>query len=439
MFIFFLLSCKKDKKDSIAPSIVCNSPTVGQHYNMFDTVVVNAQVSDNEHLSSVNVTLTDLNHTPLQASMPVPIQSAGFTFTLKYILTQYHLQTGTYLIQINADDGYNTSSYYQSIIITESPTLLWGYCTVLKTHPQTIIQFDTTQGPQYPISSIVLSQAYNGMKYGGYNQELFVNGKGLARPFQAFYLQQQAANQLIYSASATANQVDYTSLYTDGTNPYVGFLNSDVNSFTNTGNYSTSYRLNDINFYPYLFTKTSNYGIGVYKSKIASVPDKIASFTGFGAFNQSIALPAKFKAIAVFEKGVHQDSIYVLGNDTSTNQAQIYIYQPVENSFSLTSLTVSGNYGKMQSAVMVNNEYVLFSTPLGIYPVVNDNLNVALLNLNAQKLVYQPKQNRLTVATTTGYLNSYIVGTTSLTPVLGMHQSINMGDSIIDFEVITNK
>ncbi len=92
------------------------------------------------------------------------------------------------------------------------------------------------------------------MRYGGYYQQLYVNGKG-AMPFQAFYAQAQSVNwSLAYSASATTSQVDYTSLYTDGIKPYVGFLNSDIYSFDVTGSYGISYRLGDQNFYPYLFT-----------------------------------------------------------------------------------------------------------------------------------------------------------------------------------------
>ncbi|MFI5141598.1 MAG: hypothetical protein ACHQII_04525, partial [Bacteroidia bacterium] len=184
---------------------------------MFDTITVNASVVDNEHLSYINVVLTDANHTPLQASYSVPITSAGFTFNIRYVLTQYHLQTGNYFMQITADDGYNTIASYQPIYITESPTLFWGYCVALKDSSR-IYQLDTA-GTK--ISHIVLSQSYNGMKYGPYYQQLFVNGKN-SMPFQSFYVQPQSINQSqYYSVIANTNQINYTSLYTDGIKPYV--------------------------------------------------------------------------------------------------------------------------------------------------------------------------------------------------------------------------
>ncbi|HTA63248.1 MAG TPA: hypothetical protein VK835_12360 [Bacteroidia bacterium] len=432
MFIFFLISCKKDKKDTLPPSITCTAPSSGQHVKMFDTLTVSATVTDDQHLSFINVTLTDLNHTPLQPSQPIHIQSASFSFSIKYILTQYHLETGNYFIQITADDGYNTVSFYQPIFIVESPTQLWGYCTVLKNTSTTINFVDTANAP---LSSLVLSHAYNGIKYGAYYQQLYVNGKG-TQAFQSFNVQATSINQTVnYTATATVNQVDYTSLYTDGTRPYVGFLNSDVNSFDNMGAYGISYRLNDMNYYPYLFTKTSNYGVGVFKSKIAANSDKIVAFSSFGAFYNSLGLPSpNFKVIAIFEKGT--DGVCVLGNDAS-NQAQGYIYNIIDGSSTpLTGLPVSG---KILSAVKVNNNYMAFSTSsntyLYCYSTPSNNIS---LPFSAQKLAYQPKLNRLVAAV--GFnLNSYYVGTDTLTSISGTHSSINCGDSIVDFEVITNK
>ena len=366
-----MLSCKKDKKDTQSPVITFISPSNGQTYKMFDTIGVSAHVSDNMHLSYINVTLTDANHGALQASYSVPITSLDFIFNIKYILTQFHLASGNYLMQITADDGYNTTSSYQSIHITESPTQLWGYCTVLKNTNQTINQVDTMNSL---ISSISLSQPYNGMKYGAYNQQLYVNGKG-TQEFQSFYLQPQTAKALTYAASATVSQQDYTYLFTDGYKPYVGFLNGDVYSFTSTGSYSTSYRLNDINFYPYYFTTTSAYGIGIFKSKIATVSDKIVSFGIFGSVFNSLPLAgntAITNVVGVFEKA--QDTLYVVGND-ATNQAVIGFYTPSNNTF--LPYSISGS-GKMLSATKVNSGYILISTTTGIYPVIGLNLNASL-------------------------------------------------------------
>jgi hypothetical protein len=94
----------------------------------------------------------------------------------------------------------------------------------------------------------------------------------------------------------------------------------------------------------------------------------------------------------------------------------------------------------MLSAVKVNSNYALFSTASGIYLINGISVNSAPIggSVGAQKLVYQPKLNRLIAAT--GFnLNSYYFSANALTPISGTHSSINCGDSIVDFEVITNK
>lgn len=433
LFIFFLISCKKDKKDNISPAIACTSPAVNQHYNMYDTIVVTAHVSDNEHLSYINITFTDLNHTPLQGTQSVPVQSADFNFSIRYPLTQFHIASGNYLIQILADDGYNTAALYQPISITESPTLLWGFCTVIKNATQTINFIDTTAAT---LSSIALSKAYNGMRYGAYNQQLYVNGNN-TMPFQSFGVVPPIINQSpVFTASATISQSNYTSIYTDGNKPYVGFLNSDINSFDNIGNYNTSYRLNDGNFYPYLFTKSLNYAVGVYKSKVTGVPDKIVSFTSFGAYYQSTTLPtANFTVVALFEKNA--DTLFVLGNDAN-HQARAYLFNVPTNSFSTSYLSNILNGITMLSGIKVNSDNFIFSTNSAIYSYHYSTQNCPPTSPGAQKLVYQPKLNLLAAASGMT-LNLYKVSTTTLTPISGSHSSLTCTDSIIDVEVITNK
>ena len=429
LFIFFLISCKKDKKDIQPPAITFISPASAQTYKMFDTILVSARVTDNQHLSSINVTLTDLNHTPLQSSYSVPISSEGFIFNVGYILTKFQLSTGTYFMQITADDGYNTTAAYQSINITESPTKLWGYCTVLKSNLKNISYSDTS-GSSF--QSIALAQSYNGMHYGGYNQQLYVNGTTNQQPFQAYVMQPKS---LLSYYTESDNNYAYTCLYTDGNKPYIGYKNGDIYSYNYMGSPSISYRYTPtIPAYAYYFTTTSLYGVGVFRDTTSSNSDQLVTFFGnSGAFfgKAVIALPSCSisNVVGIFEKS--PDSLYVLGNDISNNAAA-YLFSPAGNAF-LGQINMPS--GKLLSAVKVNNEYLIFSTTTGVYSCINLNY-VSLLNLIAQKLSYQPKLNLLTVANGSN-LNAYAVNSNTLTSI--PHWSIILTDSISDFEVITNK
>ena len=426
LFIFILVGCKKDKKDSIPPVISATSPSNGQSYHMFDTITVSANVSDNIRLASINVVLTDGNHTPVQGVVSISITSVDMVFSIRYVLSEFRLQTGSYLMQITADDGYNSISSFQQIYIVESPTMWLGYCVNTKLNPQNIVGYDSTKTQNL---TIPITSTYNGMKYGGYNQQLYINGSG-SQPFMAYDMKN---NIPAYYETATTNQLNYTCLATDGYKPYVGFKNGDIYSYTNTGIPSTSYRYaGAYPSYPYYFTTTSTNNVAVYKSTTLN-NDAFVNFSAFGAAYNSVILfgntPVK-NVIAVFEKSV--DSLYVFGND-SANKGVIDIYQFSTNRFSAAPIRLSD---KITSAVKINNQYVVYSTTTAIYGCGNFSTPTSLQPTAAQKLIYQSKLNTLMAANGT-IINAYTVGTNSLSAIPKM--TLTLSDSVTDFEVITNK
>jgi hypothetical protein len=451
LFIFFLISCKKDKKDTQPPVITFNAPATGQTFNyILDSasqtyhipINVNAHVLDNEHLSSVYVVLTDINHTPVQGSDMIAIPSVNFILNITYDVTQFRLQTGTYIMQITADDGYNSTTSFQPVNIIASPTIWLGYCINSKSSPQNIVMYDTlTGGAMSQKLSIPIIGAYSGMKYGGYYGQLYINGNA-TQPFTAFDLQN---NVPAYTQGLTGSQINYTCLYTDGSKAYVGYDNGNSNgniySYLNTGTQSTSYRLNPGGnlAYPYYFTTTTVNNVAVFKNVSASGSDNLVTFSTYGAEYNNALLPAGIaKVIAILE--MQNDSLYVLGNDAN-NQAAAYIYT-FSGGFSASPLGGFGSLGKMLSAAKINGEFMIFSTTTGVYACKEWSLNtVSILPNSAQKVEYQAGLNVLTVASGSN-LNAYsvgttTVGTTSYAPIPKL--SFILSDSIVDFEVITNK
>jgi hypothetical protein len=464
-YLLLVSGCKKDKKTNPPPVITFTLPAANQSFNYAldptlktytTTINVNAQVSDNEHLASISVTLVDVNYVPQQASVNVPISSADFIFNINYEVTKFNLASGTYYIQVTASDGANTTVAYQPIYIYTSPAQLWGYCVVLKNTPNTISYCDTSKNNLFTFP--MLGVGYNGMRYSGYNEQLYVNGNGngTLQNFQAYSMQAQSLGAVSFTENSLSND-NFTCLYTDGNKPYVGYYNiynagsPIVYSYLN-GTPSTSYGFPSTTSYgyPYYFSTTSLYGMAAFKSKVSGTPDNLTTFYITGSFLQSIPFPSNFKAVAIFEK--QPDSLYVLGNDTTTNTAALYIYQPVENQFSSSSL-LSGGMGKMSSAVEVTNECIIFSTNTGIYVCngLSTNLAPSPLNIGAQKLSYQPNINNtsiLTVASSSSgnaNLAAYAISsstvsvtTFSFTPIPDWSLTFH-SDSLIDFQVITNK
>ncbi len=442
LFIFILSSCTKDKKDTQPPIITFTTPTNGQSFVfLLDStsgkyhipINVTGNVSDNIHLTSVYIILTDMNHTPVQDAYKLSVTSASLTINNTYDVTEFRLQTGQYIMQITADDGYNSVSSFQPINITESPTQWLGYCVNLRSAPQTITGYDSLKHINL---TRTINGTYNGMKYGSYYQQLYVNGNA-NQPFTAYDIK---TNTPAYTEILTGTQTAFTCMHTDGRKAYVGFKNGitdgTIYSYLNTGAPSTSYRFTSSTIsFPYYFTTTSTNNVAVYKNVSAPGGDNLVTFGGAGAsFNNSL-LPVNMKSVSsIIEKS--QDSLYVFGNDINDN-ATAYIYTFSSNGF-LTPPIFSNTFGKLLSAVKVNNQYVIFSTESGVYACKGTSVNSnPILTGVVQKLAYQPKINMLTTAEM-GSLNAYTVGTNSLS-ILNARSMAFSGDSIVDFEVITNK
>ena len=73
-----LFSCKKDV-DEKGPEIKFNSPTENQTFNVYDYVTVNATVTDDVKISSVAVSLLDVNQNYAHTTLPVTVSSPSMT------------------------------------------------------------------------------------------------------------------------------------------------------------------------------------------------------------------------------------------------------------------------------------------------------------------------------------------------------------------------
>ena len=56
VLLFFGISCKKDT-DTTSPSIAISAPAALTSYNVFDTIIVTATVSDEKQISSILIKL----------------------------------------------------------------------------------------------------------------------------------------------------------------------------------------------------------------------------------------------------------------------------------------------------------------------------------------------------------------------------------------------
>lgn len=394
-----------------------------QTFHMFDTIVVNAHVSDDVKLTSVTVSLTDMNNTPVQFTANIPIQGKDFSFTIKYILSEYRLNTGNYQISINANDGTNSHQSTQKIFVIESPTVKTGYAIVGASTPKVIAKYDTSF---VSTGSINVSTGFNGMAYGGYNQQLYINGN-INQGFQSYNMQAGVADWSMPYGSSGIPQ--YMGVYSDGQKAYVSHYYGNLIAYSNTGQSVKTFTNNASGYYVSYFNFGSTYDMAVVKDKFGTGPDKIVCYKLTGVPNNDNFTPCSI--VGIFEKRF--DQFYILGND-ATGKSVFSLYDASANT--CTPVSVLAN-GKMLSAVQIDPDFMIFSCDNGnVYGFRYSNSNVLpMAGVMAQKLFYQPKMTELTASVK----NNLYVYSVSGNYTLTQRKMQVFADSIIGFEVITNK
>lgn len=383
-------------------------------------------MSDETQLTSVTIRLTDINNITLQYTQAVPLNGKDFNFSIPYVLNEFHLASGSYYITLKANDGSNTTERSVQIYVVASPTVKTGYFWVGATQPKIIVRADANLVQQ---STISLSTGFNGMAFGAYYQQLFINGN----LNQAFVGYDAVMNGNVWTIPYNASGLpEFECVATDGQKAFIGYYGGTVSSVTNTGGPSTYYSAGNSNYYPYYFALTTSYALGAYKDRSGGSDRLYCYFRNSGVGTNNAFLPTR--VLGIFEYSNTQ--MYIFGN-LSSGQAAYWIYDVTLNG--LSSPFVIPN-GKLLSVVQAEPNYFLLALDDGkIYGYTNTTYlggtYSVVANLRAQKLAYNAALRELTASSNTS-LYSYSLSTNY---ALNLSSALNAGDSIIGFEVITNK
>lgn len=390
---------------------------------MFDTIAVSARVSDETQLTSIVICLMDANNSALQYSLSVPIQSKDFTFNVNYLLTEFHLPSGNYNLSVTANDGSNSTQRNVQIYITESPTVKTGYYIVGASQPKLIVKYNVAMAQQ---NTITLNTAFNGMAYGGYKDQLYVNGD-ISQPMVAYDVNTNAAT---WSQPYTGGGLpSFECIASDGRKAYIGYYAGYVRAFTETGQNSTSYFNGSTTLYPYSFFIGSSYAIGVYHDKFVPGDKLSAYFSSSGICTNSTFMP--IQVLGIFQWDADH---FIFAGNNSLNQAVFYFYTVSTNGL---SAAYPLSTAKLLSAAMLDFDNLLLALDDGTltrYQCSSGNATV-LATLKAQKIVYNPKMQELNAAAT----NAVYTYSVSSNYALTLTGFTTLADSIIGFEVITNK
>jgi hypothetical protein len=123
-----IVACKK-KDDTQGPSMSIISPSDGSSFSVFDTILVELQVSDNEIVTSVSVTLLD-NGVAVIPTVSRSINQANANVVLALPISNLYLETGQYSLRARATDGKNEENKFISVFVQEEAKRFRGLMAI---------------------------------------------------------------------------------------------------------------------------------------------------------------------------------------------------------------------------------------------------------------------------------------------------------------------
>lgn len=118
LFLLLISACSPET-DQVFPETVFANPAAGSVFTAGDTILVEARVSDNENLESVELSLVDSNGNPVLPSIEVYNPVNPFTLRTLYHISDVMLAGGVYELRVRAFDGFNYANAFLQVNLKE--------------------------------------------------------------------------------------------------------------------------------------------------------------------------------------------------------------------------------------------------------------------------------------------------------------------------------
>ncbi|MEX2379823.1 MAG: hypothetical protein WD530_03715 [Vicingaceae bacterium] len=124
--ILILFACREDG-DEHPPQVVILSPDENASAQVGDSILVKAQIQDNEVIESVRLSLINTNsRIPIEGSKTFRPNTKSFELNHEFALSNPQMESGSYYFEIVAKDSENKESAFRSVLVNQSPRVLKG-------------------------------------------------------------------------------------------------------------------------------------------------------------------------------------------------------------------------------------------------------------------------------------------------------------------------
>jgi hypothetical protein len=310
MYVLFSISCKKNE-DSIKPVINASTPAPNTQYNTFDSIFVQAEITDEEGLTFISVELLNSDLISVVAPYGRTISGNSYSLFATLVIDNIHLQSGKHYVMITAKDSKNTTRHYIEVFVYGLPLQTNGY-----------VCFENT-GSDFQVRSLfgesdtLLYQGAGNIKGGivdSYHQQ-FGFLKGPDGPFEAYPL-----FPFIDSWEIPVSQggLTFCRMQANTLDIQIGFKNQLLSFYQGEKNLSKTFTSADM-YYPELSLILED-DIITWQKTASNSANRIETFFNSGALKQVTSYNRDI--VQLLPKS--EDFSYILSNTGDSSFFDIY-------------------------------------------------------------------------------------------------------------------
>jgi hypothetical protein len=175
--VLIFLSCEPDPANQF-PVIEITSPVLNQHFEVPDTIHIEADISDDEGLSKIKVGLVNDQFISVLTSYYLTPEGTKYHLTLDYPVTESSLESGDYYILVRAEDETDFKNEYIKIHLTAIPLEFEKLIVLTQSSPSFINVSSLNLNGQID-SLLVVNSDYSSSEADSENRMLFIAGINL--------------------------------------------------------------------------------------------------------------------------------------------------------------------------------------------------------------------------------------------------------------------
>lgn len=384
LLLLVSISCKK-VTDEIDPEIIIEFPIEYTSFNVPDTMLIKAVVSDDNQVESIQIAITDENFVTVFGAYSYPPNGNPTNIEDELVIDDILMESGVYYLKIRVFDGVNSKNAFRKIYINEVPRKLKRLVVISKNTGSLSIQsIDST----FSLSTLyTVNGSFEVSEINSRHQLLYIAGKYYDH-LKAFNLNTNEEEWMIEGKNYPP--LPYFRYLYFNNDLYVSSCDGEIRAYNeNLTNVVTA--VMQENLIPGLCYQHGEYIISEAIETTGSHSYLLSFFAVSGSLYYKLLVD--MDVIGIFTKD--ENKVYVIGN--KQNDGGVYVYDVYSNEIDeIRSFT--GEKVIASEFIDNNNLFLAFDDGVYQYTYSNNSLTPFVENSVAQTICFDELGNILYIA-----------------------------------------